>query len=130
MSATMTERMQRRVERELAPPGTFEPKPVAGIDTPRDDDIITPCAGGCGRWMVVPHPRHTTGGRAMNPATGEVCDWKPTPEWVHAEAERFVPGFVALHFVRPGAPASAEVQAEHERIKSLREFVPFSSSKD
>lgn len=104
------------------PPGTLEPKPVTGIDTPREDDIITPCGGRCGRWMVVPHPRHITVGRAMDPATGEVRDWRPTPEWVEAEAETLYLAGSRCISCGPGAPPSVEVQAEHERIKALREF--------
>jgi hypothetical protein len=103
----------------------MEPKPVAGKDTPAADDIITPCAGRCGRWMVTQHPSHVRGGRAMDPETGEMRDWSPTPEWVEAEAERLARGGSSCLSCGPvelSEAERAEREAERERVNALRDY--------
>ena len=100
-------------------------KPVAGKDTPAADDIITPCVGRCGRWMVTQHPSHVRGGRAMDPGTGEMRDWSPTPEWVEAEAERLARGgssCLPCGPVEVSAEERAEREAERERVNTLRDY--------
>ncbi|HEU4705581.1 MAG TPA: hypothetical protein VFS64_00140 [Solirubrobacterales bacterium] len=103
----------------------MEPKPVAGKDTPAADDIITPCAGRCGRWMVTQHPSHVRGGRAMDPETGEMRDWSPTPEWVEAEAERLAGGggsCLSCGPVEISGEERAEREADRERVNALRDY--------
>jgi hypothetical protein len=68
-------------------------RPVPGVDTPREDDIITQCAGGCGKWMVQSHPRHITGGARLNPKTSKLEEYGPlTPEEVAIEVARLEQG--------------------------------------
>jgi hypothetical protein len=104
----------------------MEPKPVAGKDTPAADDIVVPCAGRCGRWMVIQHPSHLRGGRAMDPETGEMRDWQPTPEWVEAEAERLAQGggssCLACGPVELDDEERAEREAERQRVNALRAY--------
>jgi hypothetical protein len=103
----------------------MEPKPIAGKDTPAADDIITPCAGRCGRWMVTQHPSHVRGGRAMDPETGEMRDWSPTPEWVDAEAGRLARGgrsCLSCGPVEVSEEERAERDAERERVNALRDY--------
>lgn len=106
----------------------MEPKPVAGKDTPAADDIITPCAGGCGRWMATQHPRHIRGGQVRDSESGEMRDWSPTPEWVEAEAERLAGGgcssCLSCGPVALTAEERAELEAERERINALRDYSP------
>lgn len=52
-------------------------KPVPGVDTSREDDIVTRCAGGCGRRLVHQHPKHIIGGARLNEATGEMEEYGP-----------------------------------------------------
>lgn len=62
-----------------------QPKPVAGVDTPMEDDLIVQCAGGCGKWQVHQHPRHILGGAKLNPATGKFEDYGPPTEAEQAD---------------------------------------------
>jgi len=101
----------------------MEPKPKAGVDTPAADDIIVPCVGGCGRWMVIQHPSHVRGGGAF--VDGELREWKPTPEWVEAEAERLARGVSSCLSCGPVVLTEEEQaahDAESERIQALRDF--------
>jgi hypothetical protein len=103
----------------------MEPRPTAGENTPAADDIITPCAGRCGRWMVAQHPSHVRGGHAMDPKTGEMRDWSPTPEWVGAEAERLARGgssCLSCGPVEVSDEERAEREAERQRINALRDY--------
>jgi hypothetical protein len=103
----------------------MDPKPVAGKHTPAADDIITPCAGRCGRWMVTQHPSHVRGGRARDPESGEVRDWSPTPEWAEAEAARLAHGVSSCQSCGPVALSleeRAEGEAVRERINALRDY--------
>jgi hypothetical protein len=102
----------------------MDPKPVAGVETPASDDIITPCAGGCGGWMVTQHPRHILGGCDMDEETGEMRRWSPTPEWVEAEAERLGRGGRSCLACGPRHLSDEEIaerEADDERIKGLRD---------
>ena len=68
-------------------------KPVPGVDTPREDDVVTRCAGGCGRWLVRMHPRHIIGGARLNEGTGEMERYGPlSPEEVAIELARLEQG--------------------------------------
>lgn len=98
-------------------------KPVAGVDTPRADDIIVPCAcGKCGKWLVIPHPRYTSGGEQILP---QRRSWKATPEWAEAEAARLAKGGQRRAGCGPSlTPLSAEQEAERERIEALKDWGP------
>lgn len=50
---------------------------VPGVDTPAADDILTYCAGGCGRVMVAQHPSHIRGGARRDEKTGEMEEFGP-----------------------------------------------------
>lgn len=56
---------------------------VPGVDTPREDDIVTACAG-CGETMIHAHPKHITGGSRLNDA-GEWEDHGPLSDEEIAE---------------------------------------------
>jgi hypothetical protein len=105
------------------PRNASQPKPVAGVDTPKADDIIVPCAGGCGRWVVREHPRHITGGSDVFGG-----DWKPTPAWVAAEAAHMEEGAESLcpdcGANRPSTSPEkrAAVTAHMERMSALKEY--------
>ena len=103
----------------------LEPKPLAGVETPAGDDIVTPCAGGCGGWMVTQHPRHILGGGEMDDETGEMRRWSPTPEWVEAEAARLERGGSSCLSCGPRELSDEEVvkhEAEEARINALRSY--------
>jgi hypothetical protein len=103
----------------------MEPKPVAGQDTPAADDIVTPCAGRCGRWMVQQRPSHVRGGRALNPKTGEMRDWSPTPKWVEPEADRLARGdssCLSCGPVEASDEERAEREVERQHVSALRNY--------
>lgn len=101
-------------------------KPVAGVDTPAADDIITQCKGRackCGGWVVTQHPTHTLGGGAF--IDGKCMKWEPTPEWVEAEAKRIANG--GRSNARCGRPMlsavqMAEAETESDSVNALRHF--------
>jgi hypothetical protein len=103
-----------------------EARPVAGVDTPAEDDIIHPCFGDrcvCGGWVVSIHPRHIGGGGTF--IDGKCMKWEPTPEWVEAEAKRIAYGRSCRSGCgRPVGPlqSQAEAEAEMDRVHALRHF--------
>jgi len=98
-------------------------KPVPGIDTPAEDDIVVQCGGDCGTWLVAQHPSHISGGCSRDEETGELREWKPTPEWVEAEAKRAAKkGSRRCVSCGPGPRQTKTQQAETKRINALREY--------
>jgi hypothetical protein len=101
-------------------------RPVAGVDTPAADDVITQCAAGCGGWTVRRHPSHTTAVEIVNPATGKVAKGKPTPAWVEATVERMESRGSRCRGCGAGPSLTdkqrAEIRAAGVRVASLLDF--------